>query len=169
MEDNARYFIKSIVGDTAPVNTMSQENLQALRRAVLNAQQRAADWQADVGLHGVPYDDAGADYHKMMATPYIDYQDYELGGRMMPFDNPSLARILKDSKGSPAYNMATTIGRAYYTQRPNGDIYLTDTYDMPKDIGVASKGLQFLQDLGANVGKPYQINLNLGNPKNWKF
>lgn len=167
MEDNVKYFLKSLKGDTSTVGSLTPENMQALRRAVVNSQKRLAQWENDFAKYGP--DPEAEDYYRMKKTPYIDYYDYSLGNKVMPFNNPSIKAILSDSKNSPDYNMATTVGRAYYKQLPTGEIWISDTYDFPKDIGVASPALQALQNLGANVGKPYRIEVNLGNPKFWKL
>lgn len=170
---NLRYLLKSLSGNNTSVTNansgFSEAEMNALRQAYLNSQKRFAEWEKDVALHGEPYDEAGEAYFTMKANPYITYSDYNMGGLNQSYDDKNIKTIIKNSQNSPAYRMGSTIGQAHYKKDKNGNIILRDTYDFPKDLKVTSKGLQLLHSLGANLGTPYSINLNLGNPSTWNL
>lgn len=170
---NLRYLLKSLSGNNEAITNansgLSEAEMNALRQAYLNSQKRLAEWEAAVAKYGEPYDEGGEEYFDMKANPYITYRDYNMGGLNQSYDDKNVKTIINNSKNSPAYRMGSTIGQAHYRKDRNGNVILRDTYDFPKDLKVTSRGLQLLHDLGANLGTPYSINLNLGNPSTWNL
>lgn len=70
-----------------------------------------------------------------------------------------------DDKGT----MSNTVGRFFYNTDKNGNVTITDTYNANGDEGITDPlrtvGLKLLQIRN----NPYNINLNLGNPKDWNL
>lgn len=69
----------------------------------------------------------------------------------------------------PSGEMANVLGRFYFNKDKNGDVIVSDSYDFNNHNAnmIDPRFLPII--LGRKYGTPYQINLNLGNPKNWNM
>lgn len=103
---------------------------------------------------------------------YIDYDYYRMGNpsfnKADSFEDNLLGNIV-NSMQSPVYNASSAIGSAYYNIDKNGNVTIDDRYDFNKGIplGNANMAYKLAHFLGTNLGKPYNVKLNLGNINNW--
>lgn len=83
----------------------------------------------------------------------------------------SVTGMFKHTLASPDYNMASTIGNARYYTDNNGDIILKDRYDFNNASDEDYKKMNWLYKMlhktGEKYVKPYDIEINLGNPSTW--
>jgi len=104
---------------------------------------------------------------------YINYDYYRMGNKQFnkpdSFEDNLLGNIV-NSMMSPVYNVSSSIGSAYYNIDKNGNVTLNDKYDFNKGIPLdrANTAYKLAHFLGTNFGKPYNVNLNLGNIKDWR-
>jgi hypothetical protein len=70
---------------------------------------------------------------------------------------------------NPSYSAQMSVGSANFDIDKYGNVTLKDTYDVNKNTHLSNKGLDAVHQLVKMVGKPYPINLNLGNINDWGF
>ena len=63
--------------------------------------------------------------------------------------------------------MVDVLGRFFYNIDKNGNVIINDRYDVNGNEGRLNPKAIILNGATALGGTPYNINLNLGNPKTW--
>ena len=103
---------------------------------------------------------------------YIDYDYYRMGNpsfnKADSFEDSLLGNIV-NSMQSPVYNASSTVGSAFYNIDKNGNVTINDRYDFNKGIPLDNANLAYklAHFFGTNLGKPYNVKLNLGNINQW--
>ena len=155
---NIRAYVKQFY-DTTPLTEkyLNQQDIQALRRAYLNQE----DMRRYVGD-----DNFRASYINPQSIRYNNYT--RKNNRPDSFEDSVVGNIV-NSLLDPDYRMGSLVGSANYHIDKNGNVIITDRYDFNKGIDLqnANPLYKTLHWAGTNFGKPYDVNINLGNPKNW--
>lgn len=102
---------------------------------------------------------------------YENYKPLMIDGKyagMAPFMSYDITeRVKKYPYNKANYNMQTSIGSAQYDIDSNGNVKLHDQYDVNKRTHIRNHLLYIPHELIKHFGKPYDINIDLGNMKNW--
>lgn len=98
-------------------------------------------------------------------TNSLQYQDYPINEKLWKYNIANTP--LTASYTDPAYNMATTIGRANYKIDDQGNVHVVDRYDFPKSNSMKnydswSPAFKFFHGLGEEFSNPMNIDINLG-------
>lgn len=110
------------------------------------------------------------------------FEDNNIPGYYAKLDNynsnPNIKERDKINKASNAVgygnypkgsDMPNILGRFYFTKDKNGNILVSDTYDFNKYNADKIDPRYLPMIAGRKFGTPYNINLNLGNPKDWNM
>lgn len=83
--------------------------------------------------------------------------------------NLKLSDLVLKSYTSPSFVASTSTGKIKWNPLDNGEIVLNDTYDFIKGLGnyLPKSTYSKLHTFGEKYTKPYPVNINIGNPKDW--
>ena len=155
---NIRAYVKQFY-DTTPLTEqyLNSQDIQALRRAYYNQE----DMRNYVGD-----DSFRASYIDPQSIRYNNYR--RKNNRPDSFEDSVIGNVV-NSLFDADYRMGSLVGSANYHADKNGNVIITDRYDFNKGIDLqnANPLYKALHWAGTNLGKPYDVNINLGNPKNW--
>lgn len=156
---NVRAYVKQFY-NTTPLTEkyLTPQDIQALRRAYYNQE----DMRRYVGD-----DSFRASYINPQSIRYNNYS--RKNNRPDSFEDSVVGNIV-NSLFDPDYRMSSLVGRANYHIDKNGNVIITDRYDFNKGIDLqnANPLYKTLHWAGTNFGRPYDVNINLGNPKDWR-
>lgn len=158
----------------------SPRELDEYRQAIYNKvyeQQHYKDLDIENKLKNVYNGDIPSDIGKYLSNN-ITYENYspmyafdEVGNvKRTPF-TPGIksSHILNQILFNPSYSAQMSVGSADFDIDKYGNVTLKDTYNVNKNTHLANKGLDAVHQLVKMVGKPYPININLGNINDWEF
>lgn len=183
MPANARMLSKSVV-NPSPINEgmFTKEELDVLRQAYINAQQRSHGKEAeamrairnpsvksndplnmidDIDLSKEPM----PEWMVRKVTPTIQYEDYPLAKEHRNYGVGDMP--ISASFNDPAYAMSTTIGRAKHYVDKDGNVHVIDTYDFPsghnmKEYDTWSPAFKALHTYGERFSKKMPVDINIG-------
>ena len=158
---NARLALKSLFHNDKPVDNsfFSNKDIKELQQAVYNRY-----WD----LKNRQLDDVD---NRAQEISYENYRPLMVGGKyagMAPFlSNDMTSRVNNIPENRNNYNMQTSIGSAKYNIDPRGNVTLTDRYDINKGTNMKDPITNIAHTVVKLFGKPFDINLDLGNINNW--
>ena len=152
-------------------NDFSQEVLNQLRQNIYNQEYDLknrvseilanAEWRKKYNRQ--------KDYDPMLRREF-SYRNYGSGDYLDPFEMNAIQLAQKVyGNYDPKFVTQTTVGSGRYTIDPNGNVTVTDTYDFDKAKGMQSLLANILHKGGSTWGKPYPVNIDLGNIKDWNL
>lgn len=160
-KSNARLALKSLFQNDKPVDNsfFSNKDIKELQQAVYNRY-----WD----LKNRQLDDVD---NRAQEISYENYRPLMVGGKyagMAPFlSNDMTSRVNNIPENRNNYNMQTSIGSAKYNIDPRGNVTLTDRYDINKGTNMKDPITNIAHTVVKLFGKPFDINLDLGNINNW--
>lgn len=181
-----RMYLRSLTGDTSPITEsyLSGSDMDSIRALVQQIEtNRANDWRhANDKMH-VNYLDNGdgtASAQNIYGPPPPTPQSV---GRTT-YNSGTFNRLPQDQ----VVNAMRSLGSFKYNFDPSGNLIINDKYDFnpsdnggkdPSLISAAMRSVRYgeLEPLAFALGRKmapaesggYPINLNLGNPNNWKW
>ena len=162
-KSNARLALKSLFQNSKPVDNsfFSNDDIRELQQAIFNREWDLKNRQ----LYNID--------NRAREISYENYRPLMVGGRyvgMAPFlTNDMTIRVNNIPENKNNYNMQTSIGSAKYTIDPKGNVTLTDRYDINKGTNMRNPVANLAHTAVKLWGKPFDINLNLGNINDWNM
>lgn len=160
-KSNARLALKSLFQNDKPVDNsfFSNKDIKELQQAVYNRYWDLKNRRLD-----------NVD-NRAQEISYENYRPLMVGGKyvgMAPFlGNDMTSRVNNIQENRNNYNMQTSIGSAKYNIDPNGNVTLTDRYDINKGTNMKDPITNIAHTVVKLFGKPFDINLDLGNINDW--
>lgn len=160
-KSNSRLALKSLLqnGNAIDNSFFSNKDIRELQQAIFNR-----EWD----LKNRKLDSID---NRAREISYENYRPLMIEGRyvgMAPFLNTDTKiRVNNIPENRNNYNMQTSIGSAKYTITPKGNVTLTDRYDINKGTNMKDPLTNLAHTVVKLYGKPFDINLNLGNINDW--
>lgn len=110
-----------------------------------------------------------AELARKAGRPYdgVQYTDYN---NPKTFNTVSTPEAIYRTFADKEFNIVNSLGRFNYHTDKNGNIIVTDIYDFNADTSPKGNGINatIRREYIEPNNKPYNWNINLGNPKNWE-
>ena len=147
---NIRMFAKQFI-NPQPITerNFTQQELDAMRDAYYNSQHTG----------------------DKKTIQYDDYPRTTKGGGLSESLIPLVAKSMVDKGLSTSYTLGR-VNKIYHS--PQGNVHLSDIYnfkpssEFADEAGGWSEVMRRAHDIAAKYGSPMSVDINLGNPKNWK-
>lgn len=188
---NVRALGKSIVAPEYGIteNDFSEDELEALRKAYINSQERSNSPNTEEIRKRIDYlqnnykpteeiesfftgdfvpVELELELLKRQLSPTIQYSDYPYSEETRKYDVGTTP--LTQSFVDPGYATSMTLGRAKYEVDDEGNVILLDRYDFPKggnmeDYKNWSLPFKAAHYVGEKFSKPMKVRVNLGKVK----